>query len=63
MKQKTHSGAKKRMRATGSGNIKRKKAGLRHLMECKSSNRKRQLGQVVLVHDANRYQADRLLAL
>jgi len=62
MKQKTHSGAKKRMRATGSGKVKRKKAGLRHLMQCKSSKRKRHLGEMAYVHSANQYQATRLLA-
>jgi large subunit ribosomal protein L35 len=63
MKQKTHSGAKKRMRTTGSGKVKRKQAGLRHLMQCKSSKRKRHLGDLSYVHTANEYQAIRLLAL
>jgi large subunit ribosomal protein L35 len=63
MKQKTHSGAKKRLRAVGGGKVKRKKAGLRHLMQCKSSKRKRHLGEMAYVHSANQYQTERLLAL
>lgn len=63
MKQKTHSGAKKRLRVTGGGKIKKKKSGLRHLMQCKSSKRKRHLGEGTYVHSANEYQSQRLLAL
>lgn len=43
IKLKSHSGAKKRFRLKPSGKVKRKKQGLRHLMENKSSNRKRHL--------------------
>lgn len=63
MKQKTHAGAKKRLRVTGSGKIKQKQQGLRHLLENKSSKRKRQLGPKQYVDDANMYQAKRLLVL
>ena len=63
MKQKTHSGAKKRLRVTGNGKIKKKQQGLRHLLENKSSKRKRQLGPKQHVDDANMYQAKRLLVL
>lgn len=42
-KNKTHSGAKKRFRVTGSGKIMREQAGKRHLLEHKSSRRKRRL--------------------
>ena len=61
MKQKTHSGAKKRLLPTGGGRVKRGKAGLRHLMECKSSERKRHLGSMTYVHTASAYQVERLL--
>lgn len=61
MKQKTHSGAKKRLRVTGGGKVKRRKANLRHLLECKSSNRKRHLGKMTYVHSASEYQVSRLL--
>jgi large subunit ribosomal protein L35 len=36
-KNKTHSGASKRFRVTGSGKIRRQKTGLRHHLEHKSS--------------------------
>jgi large subunit ribosomal protein L35 len=36
-KMKTHSGAKKRFRVTGSGKIMHERAGKRHLLEHKSS--------------------------
>jgi large subunit ribosomal protein L35 len=42
-KQKTHSGAKKRFKVTGSGKITHEQAGRRHLMEVKSSRRTRRL--------------------
>ena len=63
MKQKTHSGAKKRLRVTGSGRVKRGKAGLRHLLAHKSSERKRHLGEVVQLHAASAYQVERLLVV
>jgi large subunit ribosomal protein L35 len=42
-KQKTHSGAKKRFRLTGSGKVMREQANRRHLLEGKSSKRTRRL--------------------
>ena len=42
-KQKTHSGAKKRFKVTGSGKITHEQANRRHLMEGKSSRRTRRL--------------------
>ena len=63
MKQKTHSGAKKRFRAKPSGKIKRKKAGLRHLLSPHSSKVKRHLGQMTYVDSANEYQVKRQLVL
>lgn len=42
-KMKTHSGAKKRFRVTGSGKLMREQAGKRHLLEHKSSRRTRRL--------------------
>ena len=38
-KMKTHSGAKKRFRITGTGKVMREQAGGRHLLERKSSRR------------------------
>jgi large subunit ribosomal protein L35 len=42
-KAKTHSGASKRFRVTGTGKILRQKANRRHLLEHKSSTRTRRL--------------------
>ena len=42
-KQKTHSGAKKRFRITGSGKVLFQRAGKRHLLERKSSKLTRRL--------------------
>ncbi len=46
---KTHSGTKKRFQRTGSGKISRRKAGRRHLLTSKASNRKRRLSGTVIV--------------
>jgi large subunit ribosomal protein L35 len=43
MKNKTHSGTKKRIKVSGSGKLLREKAGKRHLLEKKSSHKTRQL--------------------
>ena len=48
-KLKTHSGVKKRFQRTGSGKVARRKAGRRHLLTSKSSNRKRRLSGNVMV--------------
>ena len=42
-KQKTHSGAKKRLRLTGSGKVMRERVNKRHLAEHKPTKRKRRL--------------------
>jgi large subunit ribosomal protein L35 len=44
-KQKTHSGAKKRFKITGSGKLMKQQAGMRHNLEVKSGKRKRSLNQ------------------
>jgi large subunit ribosomal protein L35 len=61
MKQKTHSGAKKRLRPTANGRVKRGKVGRRHLLEVKSSGRMRLLGKKTFIHAASAYQVERLL--
>ena len=43
MKQKTHSGIKKRIKKTGSGKLRREQANRRHLLEGKPSTRTRRL--------------------
>jgi large subunit ribosomal protein L35 len=52
-KMKTKSGAKKRFKMTGSGQIKREKAYQAHIMTSKSKKRKRGLRQSTLVSAAN----------
>ena len=48
-KMKTHSGAKKRFRVTGTGKVMHRKAGRKHLLENKASTRTRRLaGDAVL---------------
>ena len=42
-KMKTHKGAKKRFRITGTGKLKRRQAGKKHLNSPKSGKRKRHL--------------------
>ena len=42
-KQKTHSGAKKRFKITGSGKVMKQQAGMRHNLEGKASKRTRRL--------------------
>jgi len=44
-KQKTHSGAKKRFKITGTGKLKKQQAGMRHNLEGKSGQRRRRLNQ------------------
>lgn len=55
-KNKTHSGTKKRFRTTGSGKLMREQAGARHLLEHKSSAKRRRLAsdQVVAPSDVKR---------
>lgn len=61
MKQKTHSGAKKRYRRTGGMKVKRKQAKRRHLLTSKNHKAKRNLAAPAYVNDANMYQVRRQL--
>ena len=58
-KSKTHSGASKRFRRTGTGKIVRQKANRRHLLEHKPTKRTRRLdGRTVLAgNDAKRVKS------
>lgn len=60
-KQKTHSGAKKRFRTTGSGKLFREQANKRHLLEHKPSTRTRRLSEDAAVSAADTKQVKRLL--
>ena len=48
-KMKTHRGAAKRFKQTGSGKILRRKANLNHILEKKSPERKRRLSKTTEV--------------
>jgi large subunit ribosomal protein L35 len=52
-KQKSHSGAKKRFKITGSGKIMKQQAGMRHNLELKSSRRTRRLNQDQVVPEVD----------
>lgn len=60
-KQKTHSGAKKRFKITGSGKLMRQQAGMRHNLEVKSGQRKRRLNQAQPVAKADVKAINKLL--
>jgi large subunit ribosomal protein L35 len=60
-KNKTHSGASKRFRVTGSGKIRRQKAGLRHNLEKKPSKVTRRLSGTTVVSMADNARAKKLL--
>ena len=61
-KMKTHSGAKKRFRRTGSGKLMREKAGKRHLLEHKSSKLTRRLSRDQVLAPADTNRINKLLA-
>jgi len=60
-KLKTHKGASKRFKKTGTGKIKRNHAFARHILTSKSRARKRRLGQGVMADDTNSPEIKRML--
>jgi large subunit ribosomal protein L35 len=60
-KQKTHSGAKKRFKITGSGKVMKQQAGMRHNLEVKSSDRKRRPNQEQVVPEVDAKVIRRML--
>ena len=60
-KTKTHSGAKKRFKVTGSGKVMRRRANKNHLLEHKSSKRTRRLDGPAVVADADAKNIKKLL--
>lgn len=60
-KQKTHSGAKKRYRITGSGKLMKQQSGMRHNLEVKSSRRTRRLNQDQVVPEVDAKVIRRML--
>jgi large subunit ribosomal protein L35 len=62
-KNKTHSGAKKRFRVTGTGKVMREQANKRHLLEVKSSKRTRRLSVDQVVSPADAKKIKKLLGI
>lgn len=62
-KMKTHSGAKKRFKVTGTGKLVHRQAGKRHLNEHKSSRRTRRLMLDDVLKPADARKARRLLGI
>ena len=60
-KMKTHRGAAKRFKVTGSGKIRRRKAFRSHLLETKSSRRTRRLDRPAEVTGGDKLHVERLL--
>lgn len=60
-KLKTHTGAKKRFKKTGTGKIKRGQTKTRHILSSKSPKVKRKLGKIVLVSDGDFKKVARMI--
>ena len=62
-KMKTHSGAKKRFKVTGTGKIKRKHAYKSHILTKKSTKQKRNLTNAGLVSTADTFRVEKMLVI
>ena len=60
-KMKTHRGAAKRFKRTGTGKLTHAQKGKRHILTKKSAKRKRRLSAKALVSSANKKALDQLL--
>jgi large subunit ribosomal protein L35 len=60
-KLKTHSGAKKRFKKTGTGKIKRGQTKTRHILTSKEPKTKRKLGRILLVSDGDYAKVSRMI--
>lgn len=60
-KLKTHKGAAKRFKKTGSGKLTRHHAFARHILTSKTRSRKRKLRQGVMADEANQAEMKRML--
>jgi large subunit ribosomal protein L35 len=58
---KTKSGAKKRFSVTGTGKLRGKRPGMRHLLEHKSKSRKRRLKKYIIFSGGVKKQLKRLI--
>ena len=62
-KMKTHKGASGRFEVTKKGRIKRRRSGHNHILEKKSSKRKRRLNTITKVDPADEKRIKRLLGV
>jgi large subunit ribosomal protein L35 len=62
-KQKTHSGAKKRFKLTGTGKIKRKHAYKSHILTKKTTKQKRNLTNAGIVSTADTFRVEKMLVM
>jgi large subunit ribosomal protein L35 len=60
-KMKTHRGAAKRFKVTGTGRLRRRQANLNHILEKKPPKRKRRLGKEVDLHPGDEARINRML--
>ena len=60
-KLKTHKGAAKRFKLTGTGKVKRGHAKLRHILTSKDKKTKRKLGKSALVSDGDLLKVKRMI--
>jgi len=60
-KLKTHKGASKRFKKTGTGKLVRRHAFARHILTSKTRSRKRRLSQGVVIEEANRNALKQML--
>ncbi|WP_127358409.1 50S ribosomal protein L35 [Actinacidiphila soli] len=60
-KNKTHSGASKRFKLTGSGKVVRERAGVRHYLEHKPSSKTRALSGTVVLSKPDAKKIKKLL--
>ena len=60
-KMKTNRAAAKRLKKTGTGKLRRRRANKSHILTKKTTKRKRRLRQATLVHKADEKRMKRLL--
>jgi large subunit ribosomal protein L35 len=60
-KLKTHRGAAKRFKKTGTGKFKRSQSHLRHILTKKSTKRKRHLREPLLIHKSDKASITKML--
>jgi len=60
-KLKTKRAAAKRLKATGTGKLKRRRGWKRHLLEAKPPGRRRRLRRPALIHPADQPRLERLV--